>query len=600
MAILRSERTYPLSLKSATQYALNAGITAAYDYQGDPANGYAGGDGAPHVGAKSYTKPTPAPLLVQVATGIYGRDPSVGKTSTACYTGVNMLDLGIGSTDGKGAFTIHKRLRTPSAMVSSSARTVHVIRSASGALTLYMNGTTGGYFYFRWECSGTLVPSADVPAIRVAPNTLVDLHLTRSGDLLTVYLNGTAVGSTSIPTLTTFNTAWGGLASGTNNGLNGAPADDLILVDETYWSRALSAGEVVQHQSDPYAGYANTAIVADGVTVTNPFANATINNEGATIAGYYSGATVPTGIEYRFNGGSWTALTNVTIGGGAFSGTTGPLAAATGLLDVRFANATSISTSVANVTAAVPLPTVTITSQPGPGGQEQSFAFATTRATSVAVTLTAAGSGAITQGPTSFAVTSNAASGTFLGVPPGDYTVAITVTGPGGTATIAGNAFSILGAGGGGALVVDGSVIAPPVVTTITGVTISPTSVTLAGGATQQFTAAAQGTNSPPQTFNWSNGAGVVSIAGLFTAPAAILVEQVIPVTATSSVDPRWSATAIVTVSALPPPTIDPANLIPLTGDPVTLQQNTSSGGAVKLNAHFTSDPAPRERTIYL
>jgi hypothetical protein len=595
MAILRNQRTYPLSLKSATQYALNAGVTASYDYQGDPNNAYAGGDGAPHVGSKAYTKPIPGASLVQVTTAIAGRDPSVGRTSTVCYNGPSMLDFGIGSSDGKGAFTIHRRFRTPSTVQSTSPRTVHVIRAASGSgLTLYMYGNAGGYHSFRWECGNTMVPSSDLPNNRVTPGTLCDIHLTRSGDLVTVYLNGQAVASATLPSLTTFSTAWSGLASGTNNGLNGTPADDLILIDETYWNRALSAGEVFQHQSDPYAGYVNTAVVPDGVTITNPFSNATVSSEGFTIAGYYSGATAPTGIEFRFNGGAWTALSNQSIGGGTFSGMTGTVPIALGLLEVRFANATTITGSVSNITAKVPDPTVTLVSQPAPDGQSQSFTVSTTRADSIAITLTANGRGAVTQGPTSFPVANNAATGSFVGIPAGDYKVSITASGLGGTATIAGNAITILGADGGGEVVLDGVI---PVLPTVTGVVVSPALAVLVGSSTQQFSATVNGLNSPSQAVVWSASAGNISSTGLLTLPPPALLAQSVTVTATSTADPSKSGTALVTVLAI---VQNPGTTIKLTAGEATVQQNTSSGGAVRLASKFTSERAPRSRTLYL
>jgi hypothetical protein len=595
MAILRNQRTYPLSLKSAVQYALNAGVTAAYDYQGDPSNAYAGGDGAPHVGSKAYTKPIPNASLVQVTTAIAGRDPSVGRTSTASYNGPSMLDFGIGSSDGKGAFTIHRRLRTPSTVQSTSPRTVHVIRAASGSgLTLYMYGNVGGYHSFRWECGNTMVPSSDLPNNRVTPGTLCDIHLTRSGDLVTVYLNGQAVASATLPSLTTFSTAWSGLASGTNNGLNGTPADDLILIDETYWNRALSSGEVFQHQSDPYAGYANTAVVPDGVTITNPFSNAIVSNEEFAIAGYYSGATVPTGIECRFNGGAWTALSSQFIGGGAFSGTLGAVPASTGLLEVRFANATTITNYVSNITAKVPDPTVTLVSQPSPDGQLQVFTLSTTRANSVAITLVANGNGAVTQGPISIPVTSESTTASFSGIPAGDYKVTITATGPGGTATIAGNAISILGAAGGGETILDGVI---PTLPTVTSVSIFPAVAVLAGGATQQFTATVAGLNSPSQAVVWSATAGSISSTGLLTLPPPAVLAQSVTVTATSTADPRWSGTALVTVLAI---VQNPGTTIKLAAGEATVQQNTSSGGAVRLASKFTSERAPRSRTLYL
>ena len=85
---------------------------------------------------------------------------------------------------------------------------------------------------------------------------------------------------------------------------------------------------------------------------------------------------------------------------------------------------------------------------------------------------------------------------------------------------------------------------------TVTSVTVSPAAPTVAGGTTQQFSAAVTGTNSPAQTVTWSASAGTITSAGLFTAPAATASAQSITVTATSTVDGTKSGTAAVTVPA--------------------------------------------------
>jgi hypothetical protein len=113
-----------------------------------------------------------------------------------------------------------------------------------------------------------------------------------------------------------------------------------------------------------------------------------------------------------------------------------------------------------------------------------------------------------------FDVVANAASGTISGIPPGDYTVSITATGPGGSATIAGNPISILGVAGGG----------------------------------------------EPSTANAGD------------TPA----------------DP--------TPTDPPPTTVT----VKLENDTGTVQQNTCSGGQIRLATHYHTAPAPRSRTVYL
>lgn len=114
---------------------------------------------------------------------------------------------------------------------------------------------------------------------------------------------------------------------------------------------------------------------------------------------------------------------------------------------------------------------------------------------------------------------------------------------------------SSLGAGNAISLVTGQSVAAPP---TVTSVSVSPSSATVAGAATQQFTATVNGTDSPAQTVTWGASAGSINSSGLFTAPAATASIQTITVTATSTVDGSKAGTATVTVPATgtPAPTV--------------------------------------------
>ena len=85
---------------------------------------------------------------------------------------------------------------------------------------------------------------------------------------------------------------------------------------------------------------------------------------------------------------------------------------------------------------------------------------------------------------------------------------------------------------------------------TVTGVTISPPSATVSGGATQLLVAAVAGAGSPSQLVNWTTVAGAVTAGGSFTAPPSTGAVQLIAVTATSTQDPSKSATIMITVPA--------------------------------------------------
>jgi PKD repeat protein len=76
-------------------------------------------------------------------------------------------------------------------------------------------------------------------------------------------------------------------------------------------------------------------------------------------------------------------------------------------------------------------------------------------------------------------------------------------------------------------------------------VAVSPTSVTVSSGGTQQFTASVA--NATDQAVSWTATAGTISAAGLFTAPV-VATSTAVTVTATSVADPSKTASATVTV----------------------------------------------------
>lgn len=92
--------------------------------------------------------------------------------------------------------------------------------------------------------------------------------------------------------------------------------------------------------------------------------------------------------------------------------------------------------------------------------------------------------------------------------------------------------------------------------TTTVAVTISPTTASIAGGATQQFTATVTGSTNTAVTWsvNGLNGGntvtGTVSTSGLYTAPTILPTTTTVTVTATSQADTTKAASAIVTLTA--------------------------------------------------
>jgi uncharacterized protein (TIGR03437 family) len=88
----------------------------------------------------------------------------------------------------------------------------------------------------------------------------------------------------------------------------------------------------------------------------------------------------------------------------------------------------------------------------------------------------------------------------------------------------------------------------PPVAVAVS---ISPTSVSLSDGQTQQFTATVTNSTNTAVTWSISPQVGSIGSAGAYTAPGSVSASQKVTVTATSVADPSKSASASVTLSHL-------------------------------------------------
>jgi formylglycine-generating enzyme required for sulfatase activity len=101
---------------------------------------------------------------------------------------------------------------------------------------------------------------------------------------------------------------------------------------------------------------------------------------------------------------------------------------------------------------------------------------------------------------------------------------------------------------------------------TVTSVTVSPLSVAVEKGSTQQFSATVNGSNNPPQSVNWSVSGGV---SGTSISPSGLLIlasnetATTLTVRATSTADSAKSGAAVVTVT-VPPPTVTSVTVSPL------------------------------------
>ncbi len=85
---------------------------------------------------------------------------------------------------------------------------------------------------------------------------------------------------------------------------------------------------------------------------------------------------------------------------------------------------------------------------------------------------------------------------------------------------------------------------------------VTPSSVALNQGQTQQFAASVQGSSNQAVTWSLSPNVGTISSSGLYTAPSTVTVGQVLTLTATSVALPALTATATInlTLTPLTPP----------------------------------------------
>ena len=127
--------------------------------------------------------------------------------------------------------------------------------------------------------------------------------------------------------------------------------------------------------------------------------------------------------------------------------------------------------------------------------------------------------------------------------------------------------------------------VTPPVT-----VTVSPGTVSLGVGQTQQFSATVAGSLNPSVSWSLSPAVGTISSGGLYTAPATLGSPQTITVTATSTADATNKATATVTIA--PPVTV---SLTPTAATMLPAQAQTFTptvGGTTNTGVTWSIAPA--------
>lgn len=141
----------------------------------------------------------------------------------------------------------------------------------------------------------------------------------------------------------------------------------------------------------------------------------------------------------------------------------------------------------------------------------------------------------------------------------------------------------------------------------ITGMTVTPVNAQLHGGDQLQFLVDLVGENNPPLGVTWSTTLGDIDASGLLKAPSWKLVDQTGQVTATSTFDPAWSASATFIVMAgvaEPEPELDPNDGPGPTPRTVRLTLGEANGPAANLDNlmvsfHAASGPHATGMALY-
>ncbi|MBV9743700.1 MAG: hypothetical protein JO099_08045, partial [Acidobacteriia bacterium] len=127
--------------------------------------------------------------------------------------------------------------------------------------------------------------------------------------------------------------------------------------------------------------------------------------------------------------------------------------------------------------------------------------------------------------------------------------------------------------------------------TPLLSVTVMPTTVSLGAAQTQQFTATVSGSGNTGITWTLNPPVGMVTPAGLYTAPQSVNTTQTVTLTATSVADPTKFASATITLTPPAPPlvTLQPQNATVISGQTATF---TVAGTGGNLNYQWQSTPS--------
>lgn len=346
MAVLRSQRSYPLVLKNDP---LNVGIVAAYDWASENDSTDAS-NGRDHSGNNRHWSLVGAPAIVQTNGG-KARDTSLGGTTNGTqYTANGAVSIGLDV--GLGDFTIWRRIRMPTSVPTANniGRKIFRLTDGSGERIVINVADIGGVGW-RWSVltSGVMRltwNAGNNPTF--AAGAIADIHLTRIAGILRIYVNGVLI-TTLSDEATSIGSTTGGSKTIIGNYSATDAAIDAAIIDDVYWNRGLIAEEVAAHSGNPYSFYDNQA-PANAIAITQPTTGATAGASFA-VAGTYSGGDSPGAIEASFNGGAWVVIDPAPAGGN-YSGTLANQAPGVGALSVRWSSIPAVTASVANITVA--------------------------------------------------------------------------------------------------------------------------------------------------------------------------------------------------------------------------------------------------------
>jgi len=123
---------------------------------------------------------------------------------------------------------------------------------------------------------------------------------------------------------------------------------------------------------------------------------------------------------------------------------------------------------------------------------------------------------------------------------------------------------------------------------TVTGITVSPATVSVARGGMQNFTATVLGTNNPPQSVEWAvsgwGGTHINSSGGLVVASSE--TNATLTITATSTLNRNQQGTATVTV---PQPTVTGVTVNPASATIVRGRYQDFTATVAGVNNHPTT-----------